>query len=90
VGVFARSKRLRMRRTMDDGTVVVFERDENDGRNHAPWVMRVTLVPTAAGCSVQIDLSYGGNLWTAGVLDRVLASHVDAGKSGLAQLVHGA
>ncbi len=49
VGVFARSKRLRMRRTMDDGTVVVFERDENDGRNHAPWVMRVTLVPTAAG-----------------------------------------
>lgn len=90
VGVFARSKRLRMRRTMDDGTVVVFERDENDGRNHAPWVMRVTLVPTAAGSSVQIDLSYGGNLWTAGVLDRVLASHVDAGKSGLAQLVHGA
>ena len=89
VGVFARSKRLRMRRTMDDGTVVVFERDEDDGRTHAPWVMRVTLVPTVTGCSVQIDLSYGGNLWTAGVLDRVLASHVDAGKSGLAQLVHG-
>lgn len=90
VGVFARSKRLRMRRTMDDGTVILFERDENDGRRHSPWVMRVTLVPSATGCSVQMDLSYGGNLWTAGVLDRVLASQVDSGKAGLANLVHGA
>lgn len=90
VGVFARSKRLRMRRTMDDGTVVLFERDEDDGRRHSPWVMRVTIVPTSTGCTVQMDLSYGGNLWTAGVLDRVLASQVDSGKAGLANVVHGA
>lgn len=87
VGVFARSKRLRMRKTMDDGVVIVFERDEDDGRRHSPWVLRVTLSPTATGCTVHMDLAYGGSLWTAGVLDRVLAHHVDAGKSGLARLV---
>jgi hypothetical protein len=37
-----------------------------------------------------MQLTYGGNLWTAGVLDRVLASHTDAGKSGLARAVYGA
>jgi len=90
VGVFARSKRLRMRRTVESETLFVFERDEDDGRRHAPWVMRVSLVPTEAGSTVAIDLSYGGNLWTAGVLDRVLAAQVDAGKAGLAALVHSA
>ncbi len=90
VGVFARSKRLRMRRTMDDGTVIVFERDEDDGRRHSPWVLRVTLSPTGAGCAVTMDLSYGGSLWSAGVLDRVLANSVDAGKAGLARVVQGA
>ena len=90
VGVFARSKRLRMRRTMDDGTVIVFERDEDDGRRHSPWVLRVTLSPTEPGCAVTMDMSYGGTLWTAGVLDRVLAHHVDAGKEGLARAVQGA
>lgn len=90
VGVFARSKRLRMRRTMDDGTVIVFERDEDDGRRHSPWVLRVTLSPTELGCAVTMDMSYGGTLWTAGVLDRVLAHHVDAGKAGLARAVQGA
>lgn len=87
VGVFARSKRLRMRKTMDDGVVIVFERDEDDGRRHSPWVLRVTVAPASTGCSVQMDLAYGGSLWTAGVLDRVLAHHVDAGKAGLARVV---
>ncbi|MGA0118206.1 MAG: SRPBCC family protein [Ilumatobacteraceae bacterium] len=90
VGVFARSKRLRMRRTLNSDDLFVFERDENDGRRHSPWLMRVSLIPTPNGCIVSIDLSYGGNLWSAGVLDRVLASQVDAGKAGLASVVHGA
>lgn len=90
VGVFARSKRLRMRRTIDDGTVIVFERDENDGKQRSPWIMRVVLEPLENGCRVRIDLSYGGSLWTGGVLDRVLASHVDAGKEGLRSVVQGA
>lgn len=87
VGVFARSKALRMRRTMNDDNVIVFERDEADNRQHSPWVMRVALSPSVNGTNVTIDLSYGGTLWTAGILDRVLASQVDAGKAGLLRVV---
>jgi hypothetical protein len=87
VGVFARSKALRMRRTVNDDNVIVFERDEDDNRQHSPWVMRVSLSPSDRGTNVTIDLSYGGTLWTAGILDRVLASQVDAGKAGLLQVV---
>ncbi|MEY3745309.1 MAG: hypothetical protein RLZ48_987, partial [Actinomycetota bacterium] len=29
----------------------------------------------------------GGSLWTAGVLDRVLAGNIDAGKDAFARLV---
>lgn len=90
VGVFARSKRLRMKRTVHSDSLFVFEREEIDGRRHSPWLMRVSLAPSGDGSVVTIDLSYGGNLWTAGVLDRVLASQVDAGKKGLANVVHGA
>ncbi len=90
VGVFARSKKLRMRRTMNEDNIIVFERDEDDNRQHSPWVMRVSLSPSAMGTNVTIDLSYGGSLWTAGILDRVLASQVDAGKSGLMRAVQGA
>jgi carbon monoxide dehydrogenase subunit G len=89
VGVFARSKALRMRRTMNDENVIVFERDEDDNRQHSPWVMRVSLTPSARGTNITIDLSYGGSLWTAGILDRVLASQVDAGKAGLVRAVEG-
>ncbi len=90
VGVFARSKKLRMRRTMNEDNIIVFERDEDDNRQHSPWVMRVSLSPSAMGTNVTIDLSYGGSLWSAGILDRVLASQVDAGKSGLVRAVQGA
>ena len=90
VGVFARSKKLRMRRTMNEENIIVFERDEDDGRQHSPWVMRVSLSPSATGTNVTIDLSYGGSLWTAGILDRVLALQVDAGKAGLVRAVQGA
>lgn len=93
VGPFARSKRLRMvrtvRETAPDGTVtVVFERREVPARAHSPWTMTVRVVPRDAGCTVEMDLAYGGNLWTAGVLDRVLAANIEAGKSGLAAAVN--
>jgi carbon monoxide dehydrogenase subunit G len=90
VGVFARSKRLRMKRTVNTPQQIVFERDVIDGRRHSPWKMSVALQTAEAGCVVTVDLSYGGNLWTAGILDRVLAAQVDAGKTGLARLVQGA
>lgn len=91
VGPFARSKRLRMVRTResrDRGTTCfVFERRERDGAVHSPWVMTVNVVGDDRTCSVQIDLEYGGSLWTAGVLDRVLAAHINEGKNGLVRVV---
>ena len=45
--------------------------------------------PAGGGTDVTIDLHYGGSLWTAGVLDRVLAAQIDAGKTGLARAVAG-
>lgn len=90
VGIFARSKRLRMTRTEDAPGRIVFERDEADGRSHSPWTMVVETEPTQAGCRVRVDLEYGGSLWTAGVLDRILATQVEAGKQGLARVVQGA
>lgn len=90
VGVFARSKRLRMRRTVAVPDRIVFERDEDDGRVHAPWTLEVTVTGDAHSCRVTVDMIYGGSLWTAGVLDRVLAHHIDLGKQGLVQVVQGA
>lgn len=87
VGVFARSKRLRMRRVVADADRWVFERDENDGRRHAMWRLEVDLEPIADTCRVTMTLDYGGSLWSGGILDRVLASHIEDGKRGLASLV---
>jgi len=87
VGVFARSKRLRMRRTVNTESRVLFEREENDGKVHAAWVLEVLVDKDAAGCVVTMNLSYAGKLWTAGLLDKVLASQIDAGKVGLALVV---
>lgn len=93
VGVFARSKRLRMRRTIADAGRWVFERDEDDGRRHAMWRLEVRVEPLMTGATpeqnrVTMVLEYGGSLWTGGILDRVLASQIDAGKEGLARLVN--
>lgn len=90
VGVFARSKRIRMRRTTNTSSLIVFERDETDGRTHSPWVLSVELREQNATTHVTMNLSYGGTLWTAGVLDRILASQVDAGKKNLVTLIQGA
>lgn len=87
VGVFARSKRLRMVRSTNNSERVVFERRENDARRHSPWTLTVEVTPHHGGTKVDVRLDYGGSLWTGGVLDRVLASQIEAGKSGLARAV---
>lgn len=45
VGPLARSKRLRMVRTVDDGRRVRFERQELDGREHSAWTLSATVGP---------------------------------------------
>ena len=96
VGPFARSKRLRMVRTVHDVPHrVVFERDEIDGRRHSPWVLSAALVPDvpdapgegAVGTRLTMTLTYGGNLWTGAVLQRVLDDHVERGANALSALL---
>jgi len=93
VGPFARSKRLRIVRTKENFDEVTgigyarFERAENDGREHSPWVMAVSVSSSTearggrasdlAGSDVAVDLSYGGGLWTS-MLDPVLGSAIDS------------
>lgn len=105
VGPLARSKRLRMVRTeLVPDRSVVFERDETDGRRHSPWVLRATVAPEVrddgtgddrtgdddmARSRLVMHLSYGGSLWTGGVLQRILDDEIRAASERLLELVSG-
>ena len=91
VGPLARSKRLRMTRVAHEpDRRVVFERDEIDGRRHSPWILAATLHPevsVAGHTRLTMTLTYGGNLWTGAVLQRVLDDHIERGAAALCALV---
>lgn len=91
VGPFSRSKRLRMRRTEHrKDQLVVFERSEDDGRRHSPWILRVALTPNApepSETTLTMTMIYGGSLWTGPVLERVLDDQVRQGSEALLDLV---
>jgi hypothetical protein len=89
VGPFARSKRLRMVRTVHDAhrTTARFERVELDGRRHSPWVLDATVSATEVGSRLDMRLHYGGALWTGGVMERVLGDQIVAGRERLLALV---
>jgi hypothetical protein len=91
VGPFARSKRLRMRRTHHDvDQLAVFERSENDDRQHSPWILRAALVPIDdAGVTTTLTMTmiYGGSLWAGPALERVLDDQVRRGSEALLALV---
>jgi hypothetical protein len=96
VGPFARSKRLRMVRVVHEPERrVVFERAEVDGKRHSPWILSAALDPEAsdgsghAGTTTRLTmtLTYGGNLWTGAVLQRVLDDHVERGAAALRALL---
>ena len=65
LGPLARSKRLRMRRVAADENSVRFERDETDGREHAPWVLKANVVDVSdKQCTAEVHLHYGGSFWS--------------------------
>lgn len=94
VGPFTRSKRLRMERTeYVAGQRVRFERVEHDERDHAEWVLIADLNPDpvatddgAAGAEITVQLTYTGELWTAGVLGRILDDEIRRGTRALTVL----
>jgi hypothetical protein len=82
LGPFARAKRLRMVRTVDDPDHVRFERVEHDGRDHSAWVLDAAIEATDAGSSLTMRLHYGGRLWMP-ALDRLLADEIERSRPRL-------
>jgi Polyketide cyclase / dehydrase and lipid transport len=90
VGVFTRSKQLRMVRTVfEPDRRVRFERVQPDERDHATWVMTATTEPADVDTRLQVVLEYGGSLWTGGLLERVLEEEVRRGREALRRQVSG-
>ncbi len=86
LGVLARSKRLRMTRTVCVAPrLVVFERREQDSRRHSEWVLRATVSTTATGAKLQTNLHYSGSLFTGGMLERALNEQIATGREKLIQ-----
>jgi hypothetical protein len=89
VGPLARSKRLRMVRSLHDPAAgrVRFERIETTRRTHSPWVLDAQVSATTAGSRLEMHLHYGGSLWTAGVMERVLGDQIESGRDRLLALL---
>jgi Polyketide cyclase / dehydrase and lipid transport len=98
VGPFARSKRLRMARTTfeeGDATRIVFERKEDDGRQHAAWRLTVTVQRGGAGViggdggtHLVMRLHYDGRFFVS-VVEAILQQNIDAGRKRLGELLAG-
>lgn len=89
VGPFARSKRLRMVRTVyEPGQRVRFERVQDDDRDHAEWILSAAVVDDPHGARLVMDLEYTGDLWGDAVLGRLLEEEVRRGQRALQVLVN--
>jgi hypothetical protein len=87
LGPLARTKRLRMRRVRcDEPRLVVFERDEIDGRDHSPWRLTAQVDGDCDGSRLHMELHYGGGLWGP-VLERVLGDEIERSRQQLLELV---
>jgi hypothetical protein len=89
LGRFARSKRLRMVRVVHDRPEAVrFERQEDDGRTHSPWVLEARVEPGADGSRLIMHLHYGGGLWGP-LLERLLGDEIERSRPRLLACVTG-
>jgi hypothetical protein len=89
LGPFARSKRLRMIRSRHEAPRTVrFERDEQDGRSHSPWILDATVEPRDGGSRLTMRLHYGGGLFGP-VLERVLRDEIERSRPRLLSLLDG-
>jgi len=88
VGPFARSKQLRMVRTVfEPGTRVRFERVQHDDRDHAEWILTAEVADHAehGGTALTMHLEYTGDLWSASVLGRILDDEVRRSSAALSR-----
>ncbi|MGH9116769.1 MAG: SRPBCC family protein [Acidimicrobiales bacterium] len=87
LGPLARSKRLRMARTVrQPPRAVVFERRETDGRTHAPWRLTASVEPLGDGSRLVMRLHYGGGLWGP-VIERLLGDEIERSRPRLLELL---
>jgi hypothetical protein len=88
VGPFARSKQLRMVRTVfEPGRRVRFERIQHDDRDHAEWILTAEVGDhTERGTRLTMHLEYTGELWSASILGRILDDEVRRGAAALARV----
>jgi hypothetical protein len=83
LGPLARSKRLRMVRTAcESPRLVRFERQEQDGREHSPWVLEGQVEPTADGSRLVMRLHYGG-AFGGHVLEHLLGQAIERSRPAL-------
>ncbi|MGH9214330.1 MAG: SRPBCC family protein [Acidimicrobiales bacterium] len=84
LGPFARSKRLRMVRTIHESPAVVqFERIEHDDRDHSAWLLRAEVTAsTAATSRLTMHLHYGGSLGGP-LVEKLLADEIDRSRPRL-------
>jgi hypothetical protein len=87
LGPLARSKRLRMARVdLVEGRAVRFERRENDGRQHAEWVLEAEVSADPGGSRLSMDLRYDGG-FGGRLLERMLRDEIERSRPRLLALV---
>ena len=90
LGPLARSKRLRMVRTVHEVPErVVFERREAGERSRSPWTLTAEVAEASdasGGSRLTMSLHYGGALWGP-MLERLLADEVDRARPRLLALL---
>jgi hypothetical protein len=83
LGPLARSKRLRMVRTVCAAPDLVrFERREHDGRDHSTWVLEGQVEGLDQGSRLVMRLHYGGALGGA-VLEHLLTDAIERSRPAL-------
>jgi hypothetical protein len=88
LGPLARSKRLRMVRTVDELHHLRFERAELDDKEHSDWVLDVHLQALDSGTRLTMTLHYGG-AFGGSILERLLGDEIEASKPRLLALATG-
>jgi hypothetical protein len=87
LGPVARSKRLRMVRTVHEPDQRVrFERRELDGRDHSPWVLDAEISETHDGSRLVMHLHYGGS-FVGRLLEGILRDEIEQSRPRLRALV---
>ena len=88
IGPLARSKRLRMVRTVHQSpSLARFERLEHDGRDHSAWVLQASVEALGVdGSRLTMHLHYGGAMFGP-VLERKLHDEVLKSRPRLLRLV---